>query len=205
MVLLMMLHPTQELEPPANPARVTLAIWYTSLRYNHAPVDVVQFDLMAPDARPDAWINDREMSLTWRYLNSDAPRLILNDKVDFAAFCGEHGFPTPPILQHWEKGTRKHGSSSPWRDSIVEKPVRGAVGRGIRRWKRTGNGYTDGNLVLSNKAMLAHLAEASSTQALILQPEVLQHPTIADIAAGGAPVARVITGRPTSTAKRVNY
>ena len=42
------------------------------------------------------------MSLTWRYLNSDAPRLILNDKVDFAAFCGEHGSPTRPILQHWE-------------------------------------------------------------------------------------------------------
>ncbi|MCU4653925.1 hypothetical protein N8I71_13855 [Roseibacterium sp. SDUM158016] len=173
----------------------SLAVWYTALRYNHSPVDVVQFDMLAPDARPDAWINDRETTLIWGFLNSNGPRQLLNDKVKFAEFCNTHGLPTPHILEHWEGGAQKIAISEPWPDNIVEKPARGARGRAVIRWTKIGDGYTDGTSVVSRKAIVNHLAEVSRTEARILQPEVKQHHAIVQSGILGAPVARIMTGR----------
>jgi hypothetical protein len=170
-------------------------IWFYAVRYNHFPIDVVQYDMLAPDAFPDSWINDREMSLTWGKLNSNAPRRLLDDKVRFADFCRDIGLPTPCIFERWEDGNKATSSSEPWPDSFVEKPVLGSVGRGVKRWTKVGDVYTDGTSVLSTTQMQKRFAKISRTKPLILQEEVQQHEFIALSGITGSPVARIMTGR----------
>jgi hypothetical protein len=143
--------------------------------------------------------------LTWQIPKS-RKRSLLGDKMSVYRMCEEHGIPHIPILMTAERGrsTLWHDRSALARDLFIKpRQLKGARETETLR-------YVDGmyvnrdNAMLTLGALLAHVATKSQSTPLLVQPRIVNHSDLADLAETSLIVLRVITcldenGRPKVT------
>jgi len=130
----------------------------------------------------------------------------IKDKARFRARCREHGIKTAPVFFYiaQEKITAVDWSSSepsalpelPECDLFI-KPVYGQGGKKATRWEYIGSGYfrhNDGG-VATGSQVLERLRRASRHGAFLVQPRLVSHHEIADLANGTLSTVRVMTCR----------
>jgi hypothetical protein len=90
--------------------------------------------------RASEYLGDHEIRGIYAYLNDfyrECDESIVESKLEFASFCQRHGFPTPPLVAVFRRGTRvlpaESDESLPPCDLIV-KPIHSKQGRMVRRW-----------------------------------------------------------------------
>jgi hypothetical protein len=136
--------------------------------------------------------------LNWQHPEYQ-PNTTLADKLDFAAFCGDIGVPTPPLLAIARDGAVgfEPGAETRLDQDIFVKPARSKGSRGIEVFRSLGAGrYRDeAGLEIERATLLARVAERSKTGALMLQQRLVNHPAIADLAEQSLMAIRVITCR----------
>jgi len=128
--------------------------------------------------------------------------LCIKDKTRFMARCREHGVTTAPILWVVEK---EQIIPIDWNESdlpefdLFVKPLNGQGGRGAMRWDYLDSGQflcNDGRSATGDQ-MLEFLQQDSKhyDNAYIVQPRLVNHPEIADLADGTLATVRVMSCR----------
>jgi hypothetical protein len=123
---------------------------------------------------------------------------IVEDKREFAAFCGKHGFPTPTVFAVFRKGKIVQPaplSTLPECD-LIAKPIHGLQGRGVRRWIREGGDSYRGQdgTVISAADLIAQLRSESNKRSLLLQERLYTHPELSGLTNGSLASARIVSG-----------
>lgn len=117
----------------------------------------------------------------------------LNDKARFAAHCVKQGLPCVETVVCLH-GSRPPQLELPDRDLFV-KPSKGRGGRGAERWDLVSRGHFSGpgGEQACTEGLLARLAGQSAADALIVQPRLISHPGLTDLANGALATVRVVT------------
>lgn len=120
----------------------------------------------------------------------------LRDKLRFRAYCAAHDIPTAAVLMSASKGvvTWRCERAELDRDLFV-KPRYGRGAVGTATWRRI-NGllYLDSEDIFhSLGAVMRDLARRSCKAKMIVQPKLVNHPLLADVAGRSLAVVRVIT------------
>jgi hypothetical protein len=125
----------------------------------------------------------------------------LTDKVAFAARCRAHGLPAVPVILAGEREVITFCSSgSALRLSKIDlfvKPNHGKGGRGAERWEWQPSGLyknTDGKR-LTEAELIHHLQRLPFAEGYLVQPRVVNHPSLADLSTGALATVRVVTCR----------
>ncbi|MBN9133690.1 MAG: hypothetical protein J0H48_10060 [Nitrosospira multiformis] len=130
----------------------------------------------------------------------------IKDKMRFRVRCREHRIATAPVFFYiaQEKVTAVDWSSSepsalpelPECDLFI-KPVHGQGGKKATRWEYIGSGHFRGNDggVATGSQVLERLRHASRHGAFLVQPRLVSHHEIADLASGILSTVRVMTCR----------
>ncbi|UJP02108.1 MAG: hypothetical protein LZF85_09995 [Nitrosomonas sp.] len=126
--------------------------------------------------------------------------LCIKDKTLFMAHCRKQGVTAAPIFWIVKGGevipVDHDGSGLPACDLFV-KPLNGQGGRGTIRWDYMESGQylcSDGSFV-SGDQVIALLRKNSKHTAYIVQPRLINHPGIADLACGTLATVRVMSCR----------
>jgi Sugar-transfer associated ATP-grasp len=131
-----------------------------------------------------------------RMRNEQPPYRDLRDKKEFARHCAAHGVPTPPVLLSAADGiVTCHAESA---DLDRDLFVKLQCGRGARRTvtlQRVGSMlYRDSNgRHRTLNQVMRDLADRSRAAKLIVQPRIVNHPLLSDMAGESLAVVRVIT------------
>jgi hypothetical protein len=128
-----------------------------------------------------------------------ARRTPTQKKAAFLRLCAKAGIPALSNIAVFTNGKLQSGSVKrdglPPRDLFV-KPARGRGGEGAGLWRWTGDGYQfQGGQVLTQSALLTHLAELSKERAMLVQPQARNHPELRDLSNGALCTARIVTLR----------
>jgi len=166
------------------------------------------FELHEPAQRAQAalfftrWESKRGVYPVVRRAGPVAP---LRDKARFAAHCQAHGIRAAPLVAEVRKCvTTFHGDqkSLPPQDLFV-KPIAGRGGTGAAVWAYVGEGrYRSGRSEIVDAAALLRRLEARSRRRdLLIQPRLVNHGDVRDLACGTLATARILTcldeeGRP---------
>lgn len=124
----------------------------------------------------------------------------LKDKARFAERCRQFDLPTVPIflIVHRDRSipVSQEGVALPPVDLFV-KPMHGRGGRNAERWEYLESGrYRSGRGVVATAAeLLDHVQRASRRGALLVQPRLVNHPAMADLANGTLATVRVMSCR----------
>jgi hypothetical protein len=122
----------------------------------------------------------------------------LNDKVAFAAHAARAGLPVVATLAVvGEDGSWPPDAALPATDLFV-KPTTGRGGRGAQRWRylSSADGFVSANGAagaVPRDALLARLAADAAGRQLLVQPCLVNHPDLADLALGALATCRLIT------------
>ena len=126
--------------------------------------------------------------------------LCIKDKTLFMAHCRKQGVTAAPIFWIVKDGeitpVDHDGFDLPACDLFV-KPLNGQGGRGTIRWDYQESGRylcSDGSFV-SGDQVIALLRKNSRHTAYIVQPRLINHPDIADLACGALATVRVMSCR----------
>ncbi|MEO8992105.1 MAG: sugar-transfer associated ATP-grasp domain-containing protein [Nitrosospira sp.] len=126
--------------------------------------------------------------------------ICIKDKARFMARCREFGIKTAPVLLSVEKGEVTavdwNGPGLPEIDLFV-KPLYGQGGKNATRWDYLGSGKfrsNDGEVATEDQ-VLEGLREASWQNAFLVQPRLVNHHEIADLANGTLATVRVMSCR----------
>ncbi|TXH31681.1 MAG: hypothetical protein E6Q98_26885 [Rhodospirillaceae bacterium] len=138
----------------------------------------------------------------------DNRRSKLGDKLMFARLCAEHDLACVPLLLTVENGAPAlgEGGLAALRRDLFVKPrkSKGARGAGLYRY-RGDDVYVDkAGDILTLASLIDRIAAQSRDQALMVQPRLINHPDLADLADQSLLAVRVITcldelGRPRVT------
>lgn len=126
---------------------------------------------------------------------------LLADKQAFHAHCERTGLPTIPNFVEFRDGQplfRKLSSIEQLpRADLFSKPSNLWCGIGAQRWRLGDDGhYTGrGGQAFSRPGLIAHLAEVSRENPLVLQPRISNHESLRRLSSGGICSLRVITAR----------
>lgn len=123
----------------------------------------------------------------------------LNDKVWFARHCRAHGIAAVPVLLLLAGGrilpVLDGAADLPEADLFV-KPRVGNGGRNTERWDwRGGRYHSSRGLALAPEALRAQLALQSLKGDFVVQPRLVNHPELVDIANDALSTVRVLTCR----------
>jgi hypothetical protein len=100
----------------------------------------------------------------------------LNDKVGFADHATAAGLPVVPTLAIVENGEVVRAAADPVAGELFAKPLAGKGGRGAERWDS-----------------LTGLVERAGGRSLLVQPRLVNHPELADLALDALATCRLIT------------
>ena len=121
------------------------------------------------------------------------PASSLNDKWEFEKRCIEGGLPTIQTLALVSDGRLLGADSFPPTDLFV-KPLSGKGGRGAERWQWAGGGYLSSfGRELTGARLIDHLRARSHRCALLVQPCVRNHASLADLNCGTLATIRLLT------------
>ncbi|WP_416362370.1 sugar-transfer associated ATP-grasp domain-containing protein [Nitrosomonas sp.] len=124
----------------------------------------------------------------------------IRDKTLFMAHCRKNGVAAAPILWIIKEGKI---ITMDWKQSgfpefdLFVKPLNGQGGRGTIRWDYLGSGQffcNDGSRANGNQ-VLEILRQNSERTAYIVQPRLINHPEIVDLACGALATVRVMSCR----------
>lgn len=132
-----------------------------------------------------------------RHIGDEGNR-IFSDKVAFAEACRERDLPAVPLLLAVEEGSFRHlegdAPSLPAIDLFV-KQTYGKGGRGAERWDHRSDGSwigQDGRVVTESE-LIEHVR--SRPYACVVQPRLVNHCDITDLANGALSTVRITTFR----------
>jgi len=124
----------------------------------------------------------------------------IKDKACFMARCRKFGIKTAPVLLNVSKGEITavdwSGSGLPEIDLFV-KPLNGQGGKNTTRWDYAGSGQyrrNDGKRATPDE-LLEDLRQASQRRAFLVQPRLVNHREITDLANGTLATVRVMSCR----------
>jgi hypothetical protein len=124
----------------------------------------------------------------------------IKDKLCFLSRCRKFSITTAPVFLIVSKGKIK---SIDWRDSglpetdLFVKPLQGENGRNAARWDYLGSGQyrrNDGKHATAEE-VLESLCKASRRRSLLVQPRLITHREVADLANGTLATVRVMSCR----------
>ena len=130
----------------------------------------------------------------------EAPLSPLANKVEFASWCHEHQVPAVPALMALKGGRITYCGGCeltlPPIDLFV-KPTRGKGGRGAERWDYQPSGSYQGadGTMLPGVEVLHRLKTLAFAEGCLVQPRVVNHPSIADLSTGALVTVRIMTCR----------
>jgi hypothetical protein len=126
--------------------------------------------------------------------------ICIKDKARFMARCREYGIMTVPVLLNVANGTATavdwSGPDLPEIDLFV-KPLNGRGGRNATAGEYIGSGQfrrNDGEIV-TGRQMLKRLLQASRHGAFLVQPRLVSHKKITDLANSTLATVRVMSCR----------
>ncbi len=167
------------------------------------PDNYYRDELYRPDnrARADSYLPGHENSpVLSEMLAADgaATAAPLADKVAFARRAEADGLPVVPTLAVVEHGRVVAAPVELPAGDLFVKPLTGKRGLGARKWRYDprGDAYVpaDGGAAPVPRAdFLASLAESSAGQAFIVQPCLVNHPDLSDLALDALVTCRIIT------------
>ncbi len=124
----------------------------------------------------------------------------IRHKEEFTEWCRRLDLPSVPVIAHIRKEDAVSGHvpfiEFPPR-SLFAKPARGSVGRGVLAWEYDGAGFyidKDDNRLTVDQ-LRDTLTRLSRVESYIVQPKLMNHPSIADLSLGGLCTARIVTSR----------
>jgi hypothetical protein len=138
----------------------------------------------------------------WVKRNRGGQHTPLADKLAFAAWCRDRGIPTAPVLLVADRGgfppevqPKDAGEPRLPEADVFVKPMSGRGGSGAQRFSFDPDGrYRDGRgAVLGHAELLAHIRRLSLTRPCLVQPRLVNHPELADLANGALSTVRVLT------------
>ncbi|HEU4854420.1 MAG TPA: sugar-transfer associated ATP-grasp domain-containing protein [Nitrosospira sp.] len=124
----------------------------------------------------------------------------IKDKLCFLSRCRKFSITTAPVFLIVSKGKIK---SIDWRDSglpetdLFVKPLQGENGRNAARWDYLGSGQyrrNDGKHATAEE-VLESLCKASWRRSFLVQPRLINHREVADLANGALATVRVMSCR----------
>ena len=133
-------------------------------------------------------------------LPAERSTLSIRDKCSFMARCHACGVATAPVLLTVRKGRMTPidwgGTGLPEIDLFV-KPIRGQGGQHIMRWDYLGSGQFrgKGGKIVSGNQLLELLCQLSQCRDYLVQPRLINHREIADLANGTLATVRVMSCR----------
>lgn len=119
----------------------------------------------------------------------------LTDKIGFARRCQERGLPVSPIIASLAKGRVEDDAFAglPAKDLFVKR-TRGRGGSGAELWVYDNGTYRSrSGQCLDGDALIARLRELSRGDPYMIQERHVNHPDIADLAAGALATVRLVT------------
>ncbi|HEV8391323.1 MAG TPA: sugar-transfer associated ATP-grasp domain-containing protein, partial [Dongiaceae bacterium] len=125
-------------------------------------------------------------------------RVNLGDKLAFHFYCRAHGLPSPPVLIHARDGELT------WLDAARENEIDRDLFIKPRQWRGARGALwlrriapftwrTKGGVVWARDELMEYLRCESSKRDLLLQPMLVNHPAIADLAEESLIALRAIT------------
>ncbi len=124
----------------------------------------------------------------------------IKDKACLKARCSDNGIATTPIFWIFEKGQNRKVD---WQDEklpeidLFVKPLAGQGGGGTSRWDYLGSGQfrcSDGKVATGDQ-LIEHLRKASEHKTYLVQPRLINHREITDLANGTLATIRVMSCR----------
>lgn len=172
------------------------------------------FELYRPEhrARASGYLTRYETKnglfkvLTWQ-VSKTKRRIMLGDKLGMARICEENGIPTVPLLAVAEGGKIEF-RCDPQRDLqrdlfIKPRQSKGSKGTEMVRYD-AGKHVIESGAALDQAGFAAYLERRSREEPILLQPRIVNHPAIADMADVALMRIRAVTcldqaGRPVLT------
>lgn len=123
---------------------------------------------------------------------------VFNNKARFSEFLRANDLPAVPVFFEYILGDRcsVDATSFPERD-LITKPKRGSGGSGVVRWDHLADGRWRGSngRTFDADELDAYLTETSGSRSLLVQPRLLNHPELHDLAGDVLTTVRILTCR----------
>lgn len=124
----------------------------------------------------------------------------IKDKACLKACCSDNGIATTPIFWIFEKAQIRKVD---WQDEklpeidLFVKPLAGQGGGGTSRWDYLGSGQfrCSNGMVATGDQLIEHLRKASEHKAYLVQPRLINHREITDLANSTLATVRVMSCR----------
>jgi len=123
------------------------------------------------------------------------PSSAVTNKADFYDRCREHGITTPPVLAVIAADeSRQPPKLADLDTDLFVKPLRGRGGKGAERWDFKAGLYcnTTGTGLRSDE-LLKRLEARASSEPLVIQPRLHNHPELESLSNGALSTVRVLT------------
>ena len=168
-----------------------------------APVEYYRYAFYESRRRAQAadYLQNHERTGLGLGLNQRPTHVAIDDKMQFAQMCAQHGIATVPVFAVAHRdGIRDLSaqliSTLPAADLFL-KPVRGVRGEGSEqlRWTHSNQYQRHDGALLSPTELMAYLHRLGRERAYLVQPCLTNHPDLADFTNGALSTARIVTGR----------
>lgn len=166
------------------------------------PENYYKFEWYRPEnrARVNDYLHRHETKGVLYRMLTDTPGLDtvapLTDKTRFVQKALEAGLPVAPVVARFENGVATHSEPLPRHDLFV-KPEGGRGGRGTGAWvydEATDRYHrVDKTKSMDREQLAGFLAERSRHNVYIVQPRLVSHPDLRDIALDAVPTCRLVT------------
>jgi hypothetical protein len=133
--------------------------------------------------------------LTWQLFRRKRQSM-LSDKLETYRICQKHGVATVPILVVARNGQLEYLSEGPasLEQDLFLKPVKSKGSRGTEAIRYTGGTFhTEQGATLDRDGLIAYIAQRAGAEPILVQPRVVNHPGIADLADQALMRIRVVT------------
>ena len=182
--------------------------WCIGLRYHLHPIEFYRYCLFKTERQwliPYYLLQHEVLPLSVKLnahqQNTTRQSAIINDKGIFAAFCSQHGLPTPQVLAIFgEEPGLPHVPEIPEQGpevSLFMKPRIGARGEGASVWIYLGNGlYSQAGQKkgVSWSELKSQLHASTQQNGKLVQALLSNHALLTDLSLHALSVARIVTG-----------
>ncbi|MDH3602676.1 MAG: hypothetical protein OEU26_23940 [Candidatus Tectomicrobia bacterium] len=147
------------------------------------------------------YLHNHEREGLGRALNAPPPDEAINDKLQFARVCMQHGISSVPVLAVADRHGMVSLEGTPGgqlpRDHLFVKPARGLRGEGSLhlRWVNSGHYQRQDGSTFSPQELTAYLLRLGREQTYLVQPCLTNHPALVTLTNGALATARIVTGR----------
>jgi hypothetical protein len=176
-----------------------LQSFYFSAFYNIHPDSYYKFRLWEPSNRKKAklYIQQDEIKILLPYLNRNVDVGQVRSKVRFWEAASVKGLPVIPIIAKFNSsGEIKWYSQKdnfPQKDLFI-KYANSYCGQGAEHWEYVDeNKWKHGDLVFGGAKLIEHCLQKAQYNTVIVQPNIQNHPSIANFSQGGLCTLRAIT------------